>query len=98
MSPVVIWLKYCRYGVKHYPINQSTVVSEHLLHNEVSHPFTNRDDEMVTGSIPLTARMGLIRVKSLCEGILMVVCLRFQAKEALLTFCLPLRDKQGVTN
>ena len=23
--PTVIWLNYCRYGVKHYPINQSLV-------------------------------------------------------------------------
>ena len=22
-TPAVTWLKYCRYGVKHYPINQS---------------------------------------------------------------------------
>ena len=22
-STLVIWLEYCRYGVKHYPINQS---------------------------------------------------------------------------
>ena len=29
-SDAVVWLEYCRYGVKHYPINQSIYYSAAL--------------------------------------------------------------------
>ena len=28
LKTAVIWLKFCRYGIKHYPINQSSYVKE----------------------------------------------------------------------
>ena len=34
----VIWLKYCRYGVKHFPINQSGPQFESNVRNELR-PF-----------------------------------------------------------
>ena len=33
-KPALTWLKYCRYGVKLYPINQSTMIKSSLLYTE----------------------------------------------------------------
>ena len=41
MNTVVIWLKYCRYGVKHYPINQSKSKSKNKRKKGNLYPYVH---------------------------------------------------------